>query len=313
MARKVILDCDPGIDDAVALCLALADPRLDVVAVTATAGTVSGEQATRNAQALIEWLDPPRHPRLGAAPTAEPSSTLEHRLLHGDDGLGNAGFSVSPLQHVHAADKLICDEVRAAPEQITIVCLGPLTNVARAFQRDPQVAHQVGRIIIVGGSVQVGGNATAAAEQHIYWDPESARRVFRSPCTKTLIPLDVTRHLVLTLGAIGELPAEETRAGSLLRRLLGFYFRAHHQRLGRESIQMHDVAGVLAALQPELWHTSDMAGDVETRGELTTGATIFDRRHPPEQRPNMEVVQEVDVAAAMDSLLRGLQLASRLG
>lgn len=311
--RKVIIDCDPGIDDAVALCLALSDPRLEVLAVTSTAGAVSTEQATVNIQAVLQRLDPPRHPRIGAGSTGDPAHSPESRQLHGDDGLGNVEISVSRLQHLPAAEKLIGDEVRAAPQQVTIVCLGPLTNVARAFQRDPSLPNLVGRVIVVGGSVNYGGNATAAAESHMYWDPEAARQVFRASAPKTVVPLDVTRHLTLSLGALGELPDETTRAGALLRRMLGFYYRAHHRLLGRECIQLHDVAGVLAVLQPELFQTTDMSGDVEVRGELTLGATIFDRRHPPAARPNLEVVHELDADAAVDALLRGLRQAARYG
>jgi len=311
MPRKVIIDCDPGIDDAVALALALNDPRLDVVAITATAGTVSSDQAIRNIQALVERFDPARHPRLGAAACPESAFATDTRQLHGEDGLGNSGYQVSQLQHLPPADKLICDEVRAAADQVTIVCLGPLTNLARAMRRDPQLASLIGRVIIVGGSVHSGGNATAAAEYHMFWDPEAARQVFRSVAMKTLIPLDVTRQLSLTLSTLDELPSEETRVGAVLRRLLGYYFRAHRQLLGRESIQLHDVAGILAALQPELFHTTDLAGDVETRGELTLGATVFDRRQPPDSRPNMEVVLEMEAAAAIDCLIRGLRPIER--
>lgn len=311
MPRKVIIDCDPGIDDAVALALALLDPRLEVVAVTATAGIVSTDQAIRNVQALIERLDPPRHPRIGEAVFPESAYATDTRQLHGDDGLGNAGYAVSKLQHLLAADKLIGDEVRAAPEQVTIICLGPLTNLARALQRDPQVAGLIGRLIIVGGSVQVGGNATPAAEYHMFWDPEAARAVFHSSTAKTLVPLDVTRHLNLTMAGLDELPSDATRTGAVLRRLLGYYFRAHHQLLGLESIPLHDVAGVLAALHPELFHTMDLAGDVETRGEVTHGATVFDRRHGTTAKPNMEVALEIDAPAALDCLLRGLRAGER--
>lgn len=307
MARKVIIDCDPGIDDAVALALALGDPRLEVVAVTATAGTVSSEQSIRNVQALVERLDPVRHPRLGAAVVAESAYATEPRLLHGEDGLGNTGYSVSRLQHLPSADKLIGDEVRAAVDEVTILCLGPLTNIARALRRDANLAQQINRLIIVGGSVAAGGNATAAAEYHMHWDPESARQVFQSSVAKTLVPLDVTRQLSLTLSGLHELPGETTRVGAVLRPLLGYYFRAHHQLLGRESIQLHDVAGVIAALQPNLFQTVDMYGDVETRGEITLGATVFDRRSSPGARPNMDVAMEMDSVGAIDCLLRGLR------
>ena len=116
MARKVILDVDPGIDDAVALCLALFDPRLEVVAATAVAGNVPAEQATRNVQTIIEQLDPPRWPRIGVATEPDMAAAVDNRSIHGSDGLGNADFAVAELHHQHPSEKVICDEVRAAPE-----------------------------------------------------------------------------------------------------------------------------------------------------------------------------------------------------
>ena len=149
MPRKVIINCDPGIDDAVALCIALFNWRLEIAAVTATAGNVSATKASRNVQAVIERLDPPRLPRLGAASPADASPEIDARLMHGDDGLGNSALVVSQLHHQHPSEKIICDEVRAAPEEVTLIALGPLTNVARAFQRDPGLASLVGRIRIL--------------------------------------------------------------------------------------------------------------------------------------------------------------------
>ena len=311
MARKVIIDCDPGIDDAVALCMALFDPRLEVVAVTATAGKVPADVASRNVQAIVEQLDPPRYPRIGVASPSDDPPLVDSRPLHGDDGLGNTGFACSQRHHQHPSEKIICDEIRAAPDPITIICLGPLTNIARAFQRDPGLVELVGRLVIMGGSVGVGGNVTPAAEFNMYYDSLSARRIFRSPVTKTLVPLDVTKQISMTIGLLNELPDELTRAGKFLRRILPFSFRAYHQHLGQESIHLHDVVALLAAIQPELFQSRDLAGDIEVRGELTTGATIFDRRPKAATHSNMEVALEVDVAAVTDCIIRGLVHAGR--
>lgn len=307
MPRKVIIDCDPGIDDAIALCLALFDPRLDVVAVTAVAGNVTAEQSSRNVQAIIDQLDPNRFPRIGTATSVDDVPAIDGSALHGADGLGNAGFEIARLQQQHLSEKLICDEVRAAPDEVTIVCLGPLTNVAMALQRDPEMAKLVSRIVIVGGSVSVGGNVTPAAEFNMYGDPNSAQIVFRSLTTKTLIPLDVTQRVPFLLGMLDELPGIETRAGRMLRKLLPYSFLAHHQELGMESIRLHGVVGLMAVLQPELFELHYMAGDVETRGSLTKGATIFDRRPRALWRTNMEVALELDATAAHDAVVRGLQ------
>jgi len=313
LARKVILDVDPGIDDAVALCLALFDPRLEVVAVTATGGNVSPQQATLNVQAIIEQLDPPRWPRVGAA-SSESLPPVDSRNIMGADGLGNAALQVAELQHQHPAEKVICDEVRAAPEEITIITLGPLTNVARAFQRDPGLASQVGRLIMMGGSVDCSGNITAAAEFNIFCDPQSARLVFRSATTKTLVPLDITSRFIMTFDQFDQLPDETSRVGRLLRKILPFAFRSHRQELGLEGIYLHDAVAVLAATNPELFETTEMAADVETEGELTTGATIFDRRRRQvrQWRPNMEVAVGMNLQGVKDAILKGLNQAAKV-
>jgi len=313
MARKVIIDCDPGIDDAVALSLALFDPRLEVVAVSAVAGNASARQSSLNAQAITEQLDPPRWPRIGAASPADDAPATDGSQLHGRDGLGDANFPVSKLHHRHLSDKLICDEVRAAADEVTILCLGPLTNVARALKRDPELETLVSRIVIAGGSVACGGNVTPAAEFNIYYDSLSARIVFRSATTKTLIPLDVTGNVPLTLDMMNELPKGTTRIGGFLRRILPFAFRAHHQVRGEESINLPGAVALLAVLQPELFELREMAGDVEIRGDLTKGCTVFDRRVKPLWRNNMEVAVDVDVTAVADCIVRGLIETGRHG
>ncbi|WP_254507629.1 nucleoside hydrolase [Anatilimnocola floriformis] len=309
MPRKVIIDCDPGIDDAIALTMALFDPRLEVLAVTAVAGNVSAEQATRNVQAIIEQLDPPRYPRLGAA--SEGLAMVDNRQLFGEDGLGNAGFVSSQLARQHPAEKLICDEVRAAPGEVTLVCLGPLTNIAAALAREPQLISMLGRLVIMGGSVNGVGNVTSAAEYNIYFDPHSARQVFRSPTTKTLIPLDVTTQVTWSLDLLDQLPAETTRAGNLLRKTLPFLFRTYRREMGLEGIHLHDAVAMAAVVHPELFTTRDMTGDVETAGELTLGATVFDRRGIAHNRGDMEVAMEVDAAGVSDCVVRALQDAGR--
>jgi inosine-uridine nucleoside N-ribohydrolase len=208
MPRKVIIDCDPGIDDAVALAMALFDPRLEVVAITAVAGNVPAECANVNVQAIVEQLDPPRYPRIGSATAAESGPAVDQRHICGEDGLGNAGFAVSQLARQHPSEKLICDEVHAAPNEITLICLGPLTNVARALQRDPEFATNIGRIVVAGGSANCIGNVTPCSEFNIYYDSISARAVFRSLTTKTLIPLDVSTQVSWSFDLMEMLPGE---------------------------------------------------------------------------------------------------------
>ncbi len=311
MARKVILDVDPGIDDAVAITMALFDRRLKVAAVTAVAGNVPAAQVNRNVQAVIEQLDPPRWPRLGAAAEPDRPPETDARHIFGADGLGNANFLVAELHHLHASEKVLTDELRADPGNVTVLALGPLTNVAAAFRRDPSLAGQVGHLVMMGGTISGPGNVTPAAEFNIYCDPLSARAVFRAPVTSTLVPLDVSSQVLFGYDLLDELPGEDTRAGRFLRRILPFAFRSHRQILGCEGIHLHDCVALVAVTNPELFQLERMAGDVETSGELTLGATVFDRRPNRAWRPNLYVAVDLDVEAVKDSILRGIKQAGQ--
>ena len=305
MARKVILDVDPGVDDCLAICLALADPRLEVVAITATVGNVGGEQATRNVQAILDQVDPPRWPRIGAAST-EDILNVNRRYLHGEDGLSGTRFEISELHRRHASDKVICDEVRSAPGEVTILALGPLTNIAAAMQRDPSLASEIGHLVIRGGTLSGPGDVTAAAEYNFFCNPQAARAVVRSPVTKTLVPLDATRRVMLTYDMLDQLPGSATKTGSLLAQVLPPAFRSHRQHLGIEGIYIDDTVAVIATAEERLVETSEFFVDVETVGELTLGATIVDQRQTSNQAPNAEVVVSCDTEEIIHSLLRGM-------
>ena len=306
MARRIILDCDPGIDDSVALSMALFHRSLDIVAITAVEGNVPAEMATRNVQTVIEQLDPPRLPRFGAATPNDNSDYRDACFIHGRDGLGEAGFVTADHHQRHLSEKIICDEVRAAPGEISIVCLGPLTNVARAMQREPHFIENVGEIIMMGGSFNGIGNITQTAEFNIYCDPESAREVFQAPVKKILIPLDITSQVQFALNFIDMLPDETNSVGAFLRQVVPYLFRSYHQQLGLESIQIHDAIALLQLLEPELFELEAWAVDVEVKGELTRGMTVFEKRRSRNPAHNLEVARVVDVSAARQAVIKCL-------
>ncbi len=312
MAKKIIIDCDPGIDDAIAICAALFDPRLDVLAVTSTAGTIPADKATANVRALIEHLDPPRYPRLGAASPTPNAPVNDDSELHGFNGLAGIELPVSGRQHEHPSEKVIAELLRQNPGEVTVVCLGPLTNLARVLQREPSLSEEIGRVVISGGAVSHPGNVTPAAEFNMYFDPVSAQAVFHSATTKSLVPLDVTHLAMFGLDLIEKLPIRSSRAGSLVHRLLQFAFRQHHQLLGRETIPLYDPIALLAVTDPEIFTWQEMAADVETKGRLTRGATIFDRRTPREWTYNMEVAQSIDTDVAHQQIVRQLRFAGQM-
>lgn len=305
MPRKVILDMDPGVDDAVALCLALAEPELDVIAVTATGGNVSAEQATRNVQAIIERIDPPRWPRIGAADPTQLLST-NAKELHGPYGLGSAEMPVTEMANRHPSVKLIADEVRKAPGEITLIGTGPWTNVAAVLTREPQIAENLRGVLVLGSSISAGGNITPAAEFNVYCNPEAAREVFHSTANTTVLPVDISQQMFAGYDFLEFVRSLSSRTASLLTEMLPSFYRAYRQRFAMEGICLHDVAAIVAVAYPELVTTEPMYGDVETVGELTLGATVFDRRPLPGMRPNVEVVTALDVSKTFEALYRGL-------
>lgn len=311
MNRKIIIDCDPGIDDAVAICLALFDPRVEVLAITATAGRIDADRSTANVQAVINALDPPRYPRIGAAQQIDNAPVEDDLDFHGPDGLAGCCFEASDRQHRQASDKVIADILRQYPGQVSLVCLGPLTNIARAFQRDPGLEEIVDRVIISGGSIAQGGNITPASEFNMFFDPDAAQSIFHSATTKSLIPLDVTETVLFGLELVDALPPRYTRAGGLLHRLLQFAFRAQHQRAGRELIPLYDPVALTAAINPDLFQWREMAGDVETEGQITRGATVFDRRARRSWQNNMEVAIGAEPQEVIAEIVRGLRFAGQ--
>ncbi|HBT77205.1 MAG TPA: nucleoside hydrolase [Planctomycetaceae bacterium] len=314
MAKKIVLDVDPGIVDAMVLPMALFDPEVDVLAITSVGGNVPAHQTARNLQAIVEFLDPPRLPRLGMGAPPDEASPVDVRHVHGIDGLCGTPLPVAELRSRHPAEKVICDAVRSAPEQVSIIALGPLTNIARALQRDPEIELLTRHIHILGGTVEGPGNITAAADFNFYADPKAARQVIQSRMTKTLVPLDVTNTVMLTLGDLDLFPDEGTRLGSLLRAMLPPAFRAYRQAYGLEGIHIHDLVAYLAALHPEWILTKVMACDVETGEGLTRGMTVFDRRPLPQWRKNIDVVVRIHEREILRQIIKELnEVAEKIG
>ena len=308
--RKVILDVDPGIDDAVALAIALFDPRLDVLAVTATGGNVDPAQATANARTIVGLLDPPRLPRIGVAasdvllPDRGPS-------VHGPDWLGGADLPQARLHGGHPSEKVILETVKAHPGEVTILALGPLTNLARMIAREPSLAELVGEVVISGGTAFGRGSTTPVADFNFFANPAAARYVVREPLTKTLVPLETTSQVVLGFDLLEQLPDESSRAGAMLQRVLPHAFRAHRQLLGTEGICLHDVVTLVSLLHPELFERTTVGADVETSGELTTGMLVVDHRSSNRWKRNVDLLVEVDASAVRDCILRGIAQAAR--
>jgi inosine-uridine nucleoside N-ribohydrolase len=304
--RKLIIDADPGIGDALAILLALLDPDIDLLAVTAVAGCVSAKDATRNLHGILAQLDPPKLPRVGSAVESagrdHPVSALDQLAkLNGPTGLGDCEMLIAELHRSHESPKVLTDLVKQYPNSITLLTLGPLTNLAAAIERMPEFMQTLGGLVCLGGAISVGGDATPLAEQNIFRDPEAARLVLRSPATKTLVPLDVTNRVELTIDQFERVLGDSnSAAATFLRRVMPFAFRAYHHCLGMEGILPRDVVALAAITRPDLFHSEPMAIDVETEGRLTWGTTVADRRRFSRAQPNIDVMIEVDSQGILD-------------
>jgi inosine-uridine nucleoside N-ribohydrolase len=307
MAHKVILVTDPGIDGACAVALALHDPDLEVLGLAATAGNVTAEQATRNVQTLVEQIDPPRWPRIGAALAIDYDT--DGTRLHGPGGLGGVDFPCAQLHHPHPADKLLSDLVRLHPKEVAVIILGPATVFARALDRDPELASLVERIIMVGGAWHEPGDASAVAEFHFFCDPLAARQVLRCGAPLTLLPLDVTHKALFSPADLLQLPGRDTPTGRFLGQIVPHLIAPTASLYGVEGVYLQDVLGVVALRHRGAVSTRAVAADVETRGELTRGMSVIDVRWSAKAKPNVELAVGVDMQTVRQYLQQTLAQA----
>ena len=296
MPQKVILVADPGIDAAVAIALALNDPDLEVLALAATAGNVSAEQATKNAHIVVEQIDPPRWPRLGAALPADYDGSGTD--LNGPDGLGGLDFPCVQLHHNHPSDKLIADTLRQYPGEVAILVLGPCTVLARTLDRDPELVKLIKRLVVVGGAVTEPGDAMPVSEFHFWCDPAAARQVLRCSAPITLIPLDVTRKLIFSPADCVKLASAGTRTGDFLGKIVPTLLSPTAGRFGIEGVYLNDALAVVALARSVSLDANAAAVDVETRGELTRGMSVVDRRWGTTARPMVDLASEIDMRVA---------------
>jgi pyrimidine-specific ribonucleoside hydrolase len=287
--RRIIIDTDPGIDDAMAIFLALRSPELKVEAITPVAGNVPLDLTLPNALRLVEIAERTDVPVAAGAshPLLRRLATAGH--VHGVNGLAGVDFPEPKTKPVHeTAPELIRRIVRENPGEITIVAVGPLTNVALALRADPELAGMIPAIVIMGGSLS-GGNMTPAAEFNLYVDPEAARIVFDAGIPLTMVGLDVTRKCLVSEQHIKQLEA----ANNPVSQAAGKILRATYERMrhGGEvtDIALHDALAVASLIDHDVITRKDYYVEVETVGEWTAGQTIgYDGHAPVRKSPQME-------------------------
>jgi inosine-uridine nucleoside N-ribohydrolase len=275
MMRRMplIIDCDPGHDDAMALMLAVASPELELTAVTTVAGNQTIEKVTANAIRVLDVAGSDVPVAAGAdRPLVHPADTAAD--VHGDSGLDGPDLPPPsrPPEDVHAVE-LMARRLRERPH--TVAAVGPLTNVALLLAVHPELAGRIERLVIMGGAVG-NGNVTPAAEFNIWVDPEAAQRVFTSGLELTMVGLDVTHRALLSAETADGLRAAG-RAGAVVADLHAFYRRFHEQVYGHDSTPVHDALAVASLIRPELLETERLPVEVDTGYGPARGRTIVDR------------------------------------
>jgi pyrimidine-specific ribonucleoside hydrolase len=288
----VILDCDPGHDDAIALVLAFASEKLDVKAVTVTGGNQTLAKTLSNAKKVLNYIG--KRPPLAAGADKPLFRDLEvAAAVHGESGLDGpslpeADYPVSPEPAVDLMRRIILDN----PEPITLVPTGPLTNLGILFTAYPEVKKNIARISLMGGGIDAG-NRSAAAEFNIFVDPEAADIVFTSGIPITMCPLEVTHKALMLPGDLETLRKQGGRVSLLVAELVDFFYQ-YHLAQGFAGAPLHDPCAVAWLIAPELFKTTDYHISVETRGKYTTGMTFADRRFWTDAQPNATVCLDID-------------------
>lgn len=295
MARKIIIDTDPGQDDAVAILLALASPELDLLGITCVAGNVPLAMTAKNARIICELANRPETRVFAGcdAPMSRKLVTAEH--VHGKTGLDGITLPdpVMELQDQHAVDFLI-ETLRAEPEgTVTLVPIGPLTNIATAMERAPDIIPRIQEIVLMGGGCFEGGNITPAAEFNIYVDPEAAKLVFGAGVPLVVMPLDVT-HKALTSRARVEAFRNAGRVGPAVASWTDFFERFDKEKYGSEGAPLHDPCTIAYLLQPDLFTGRHINVEIETGSELTLGMTVADWWRVSGRAPNATFMGGID-------------------
>ncbi len=298
----IILDCDPGHDDAIALLLALASPELDLLGVTTVAGNQTLPQPTANALRTLELVG---RGDMRVAAGADRPLLRDARVaveVHGESGLD--GPSLPPAQgrpvEQHAVD-FILDLLEASERPVTLVPVGPLTNIALLLARAPECVERIERVVVMGGAI-AEGNVTPAAEFNIWADPEAAARVFGSGLDVTMIGLDVTHKALLMPDRVEELRAAGT-AGRFVAELFDFFHRFHEQIYGLPGSPIHDAVAVAQVIRPELVETLERNVEIDCASELCRGRTVVDLWRRTGREPNAHVGVGVDAEGFIDLLV----------
>jgi inosine-uridine nucleoside N-ribohydrolase len=299
MPIPVIIDCDPGHDDAIALLLALASPELELVAVTTVAGNQTLDKVTANAIRVLDVVGAHHVPVAAGAdrPLIHPARVAQE--VHGESGLDGPDLPLPsrPPVGLHAVEVMATE---LAKRPLTIVAVGPLTNVALLLAMYPEVTDNIQDIVLMGGAIGLG-NVTPAAEFNLWCDPEAAHRVFTTDTDVTMVGLDVTHRAMLSAARADAL-RETGRAGSVVAGLHAFYRRFHLEIYGHDDTPVHDAVAVAHVIDHALLRTRYLSVEIDVTQGPSRGRTVVDQLVRTGRPPNAHVAVDVDAGAFVDLL-----------
>jgi purine nucleosidase len=311
VTTRIIIDTDPGVDDALAFLLALASPEIKLEALTTTQGNITLEKATRNALSVLELCHASHIPvaRGSLLPLVQPLRASAD--VHGESGIGNSRLPEPETQPVsqHAVDYLI-ERVLTEPGEISIFPIGPLTNIAMAIRKEPRFAGAVKELVIMGGAILEHGNITPLAEFNIYVDPHAAHIVFHSGIPITLIPLDVTHRCLLKQEHIDRLMKIDSPISRFIREAMEVYLEASLQ-LGYEGSSLHDPLTLATIIAPELLTLKEYYVDVDISDGVSMGKTFADIPKVLKKPANMKVAMNVRGEDFVELFLQRMEALSR--
>ena len=295
--RKIIMDCDPGHDDAIALLLASRSVDLKILGVTTVAGNSELENTTRNARKILDYADVTDvdvYPGC-EKPMMRSLYRLTGAIIHGEDGLGGPKIPepITPVKEEHGVDFMI-RTLRESDEKITLIPTGPLTNIAMALIKAPDIKEKIDRIIIMGGAVMDPGNITSAAEFNIYVDPEAAKIVFASGCNIYLNTLDVSMKAVFYEEDIEALRVQGDKVSDIVAQLLDFFASTHVKHFGFKACPIHDALCVGVLIDENLIEYQKTFLDISVQDPLTLGETVADLWGITGNEPNCYISTKVD-------------------
>ena len=294
--RKIIIDTDPGQDDAVAILLALGSPELEVLGITCVAGNVPLALTQRNARIVCELAKRTDIPVFAGAVRPMVRSLVTAEYVHGKSGLNGPEIwePTMPLRKEHAVDFIVKTLRLNRDGAVTICVLGPLTNIALALIKAPDIAEHIHEIVLMGGGCFEGGNTTPAAEFNIYVDPHAAKVVFQSGIPLVVMPLDLTHKALTTRARVERFKGLGNKAGVFTSEMLDFFERFDKEKYGSEGAPLHDPNVIAYLLKPEIYQGRDVNIEIETESALTMGMTVVDWWRVSGRQPNAMFMQNVD-------------------